>query len=711
MVKPSVPSLIRSPTIRSQQQSAWSLLAPLRSTCCRLTPAQAQAAQYRLVLPCLSRSLSSTANRAVSSGPTLAELQPANPLSFDSLEPRTFSIIAHVDHGKSTLADRLLELTGTIPKSGANRQVLDRLKVERERGITVKSQAVSMTYDYETPNADGSVGKKRYLLNLIDTPGHVDFAYEVSRSLAACQSALLVIDASQGIQAQTIANFRVAKALGLPLLPILNKVDLPASDVDRCLVQLEELGIDTADPVHRPLMISAKTGLGVEDVLKAIVERTAAMPGTEDGKVEDRDGKGLRALVFDSWYDSFKGVVALVSIKDGAMKKGNSIVSAHSGKKYEVLDIGVNYPDAKSTGILRKGQVGWVICNMKDMREATIGDTMHLANDKIEPLEGFRPSVPMVYASAYPVETTDFVKLEEAINRLALNDRSITVQRESSMALGQGCRLGFLGTLHAEIFRSRLSEEYGQEILVTAPTVPYRLTRPNGKVSIISSPIDFPSDGDRANKALLLEEPVVHGRLTCPEEYTGEMMQLCSEHRGEELDVNFSEMTGQKRQVELKYRLPMAEIVTDFFPKLKSRSSGYAGFEYEIAEGEEYQSSDLVKLSFQLSGTPIDALSMILHRSKATAEGRIWAKKLKDVVPRQYFEVAVQAFVGGKVVARETVSAYRKDVTAGMYGGDQRRKDKKLKNQKEGRKRMRELNVGRVSIPSESFIKLLDRSS
>jgi elongation factor 4 len=282
-------------------------------------------------------------------------------LSFDSLEPRTFSIIAHVDHGKSTLADRLLELTGTIPKSGANRQVLDRLKVERERGITVKSQAVSMTYDYESLNEDGSLGKKRYLLNLIDTPGHVDFAYEVSRSLAACQSALLVIDASQGIQAQTIANFRVAKALGLPLLPILNKVDLPASDVDRCLVQLEELGIDTADPVHRPLMISAKTGLGVEEVLKAIVERTTAMPGTEDGKVEDRDGKGLRALVFDSWYDSFKGVVALVSIKDGAMKKGNSIVSAHSGKKYEVLDIGVNYPDAKSTGILRKGQVGWVI--------------------------------------------------------------------------------------------------------------------------------------------------------------------------------------------------------------------------------------------------------------------------------------------------------------------------------------------------------------
>ncbi|CAO1628757.1 unnamed protein product [Parajaminaea phylloscopi] len=594
--------------------------------------------------------------------------------------------------------------------SGANRQVLDKLKVERERGITVKSQAVSMVYDYDNRQASANVSAEaglqrprsaRYLLNLIDTPGHVDFSYEVSRSLSACQSALLIIDATQGVQAQTIANARLARELNLPLLPILNKVDLPASDPDRCLKQLDEIGIDILDPKQEPLLISAKTGQGVDEVLKAIVERTEPLPGTEGGVIDSREGPGLRALVFDSWYDSFKGVVALVSIMDGAMRKGNHIMSAHSGKKYEVLDIGVNYPDAKSTGVLRKGQVGWVICNMKNMREAVIGDTMHLAGEKVEPLEGFRPTKPMVYASAYPVETTDFVKLEEAINRLALNDRSITVQRESSMALGQGCRLGFLGTLHAEIFRSRLSEEYGQEILVTTPTVPYRATYPDGTTRIISNPVDFPSDAERSSRTgVLLEEPVVYGTLTCPEEYTGEMMQLCSEHRGDEIDVAFSELTGQQRQVKLKYRLPMAEIVTDFFPKLKSRSSGYAAFEYEIVEGDEYQTSDLVKLSFQLSGTPVDALSMIMHRSKAVPAGRAFVKKLKDVVSRQYFEIAIQAIVAGKVVARETVKAYRRDVTAGMYGGDQRRKDKKLENQKEGRKRMRAMNVGKSSVAS-----------
>lgn len=349
--------------------------------------------------------------------------------------------------------------------------------------------------------------------------------------------------------------------------------------------------------------------------------------------------------------------------------------------------------------------------NMKNMREAVIGDTIHLSGEKVQPLEGFLPTKPTVYASAYPVETTDFVKLEEAIKRLALNDRSITVQRESSMALGQGCRLGFLGNLHAEIFRSRLSEEYGQEILVTKPTVPYRITYSDGKSRMVSSPADFPSDAERSTRSgVVLEEPVVYGTLSCPEEYTGDMMQLCSEHRGEETDISFSELTGQQRQVRMKYRLPMAEIVTDFFPKLKSRSNGYAAFEYEIVKGDEYQTSDLVKLSFQLSGTPIDSLSMIMHRSKAVLAGRAFVKKLKDVVPRQYFEIAIQALVGGKVVARETVKAYRRDVTAGMYGGDQRRKDKKLENQREGRKRLRAMSVGRVSIPSESFIKLLDNS-
>lgn len=526
-----------------------------------------------------------------SAAKSLEDAQPGDPSTFDSIEPRTFSIIAHVDHGKSTLADRLLELTGTIPKNGLNKQVLDKLKVERDRGITVKSQAVSMVYDHTSEDTT-----KRYLLNLIDTPGHVDFAYEVSRSLAACQFALLVVDATQGVQAQTIANLRLAQQLKLPLLPVLNKIDLPASDPDKCLVQLEELGIDTLDPLTEPLHISAKTGLGVSDVLKAIVERTEPMAGARDGSIEGRDGPGLRALVFDSWYDSFKGVIALVSIKDGAMKKGDQIKSSHSRRRYEVLDIGVNYPDAKPTNILRKGQVGWVICNMKDMREATIGDTMHLARETIEPLPGFKPSVPMVYASAYPVDSTDFIKLEEAINRLALNDRSITVQRESSMALGQGCRLGFLGTLHSEIFRTRLSEEYGQEIFITAPTVPYKICSRDGSVRVVSSPVDFPAEQSRVNRDRL-EEPIIYGKLTCPEEYLGEMMQLCSEHRGEEIDVHFSELTGRQRQVELKYRLPMAEIVTEFFSQLKSRSSGFANFEYEVNEEDQWQESDLVKVS------------------------------------------------------------------------------------------------------------------
>lgn len=674
-----------------------------RPSLCKQSPASRPAGGLRHIT-------SSSKLRASSGQPSSASTgQPGDPATFDSLEPRNFSIIAHVDHGKSTLADRLLEKTGTIPRDGANRQVLDKLKVERERGITVKSQAVSMVYDHVS--GDGASESKRYLLNLIDTPGHVDFSYEVSRSLAACQFALLVVDATQGVQAQTIANFRLAGQLGLPLLPILNKVDLPASDPERCLRQLDELGIDIVDPLHEPLLVSAKTGAGVDEVLRAIVERTSPLPGTAEGRTEQRQGSGLRALVFDSWYDSFRGVVALVSIIDGAMKKGDSIASAHSGKRYEVLDIGVNYPDAKSTGILRKGQVGWMICNMKDMREATIGDTMHLSGEKIEALEGFRPSVPMVYASAYPVDTTDFVKLEDAINRLALNDRSISVQRESSMALGQGCRLGFLGTLHAEIFRTRLSEEYGQEILVTAPTVPYRVTYPNGSVKTVSTPADFPSESDRSTKSIVLEEPIVHGTLTCPEEYTGEMMQLCAEHRGEEVDIDFEELPGQQRQVKLRYRLPLAEIVDGFFPRLKSRSSGYAAFQYETIEENNYQVSDLVKLSFQLSGTPVDALSMIMHRSKAVAAGRAFAKRLKEVVSRQYFEIAIQAVVNGKVIARETVSAYRRDVTAGMYGGDQTRKDKKLKRQKEGRKQLRDMSVGRVTIPSEKFIKLLDRSS
>ncbi|CCF53334.1 hypothetical protein NDA11_002427 [Ustilago hordei] len=626
---------------------------------------------------------------------------------FDRLETRTFSIISHVDHGKSTLADRLLELTGTIPSDGSNQQVLDKLKVERERGITVKSQAVTMVYDYDGPREgfisafhDGFAPKPgRYLLNLIDCPGHVDFSYEVSRSLSACQSALLVVDATQGVQAQSITVFELAKQKDLAIVPVLNKSDLPAADPDRCALQMEEiLGIDTTLPGQEPLLISAKTGKGVDSVLRALVERTKPPEGVEDGKLEGREGPGFRALVFDSWYDQYKGVVSLVSIADGAVKKGDRITSCHTGKRYEVLSLGVNSPEMIATDVLRKGQVGWIIANMKDMSEAQIGDTFHLSSEKVEPLEGFAPTVPMVYAGIFPIETTDFLKLEEAIQRLALNDRSVTVQRESSMALGQGCRLGFLGLLHLDVFRQRLEDEYGHAILVTAPSVPYKVTWRDGREEIVSNPIHFPDDSERKSKVNLLEEPMVRGVVRCPEEYTGEIMQLCAEHRGEQLDVSFPPTASAIRSVQMTYRLPLSEIVTDFFDKLKSCSSGFASFEYTE---DGYAASDLVKLNFLISNTVLDSLSIIMHRSKVMYAARQWTKKLKDIIPRQQFEVSIQATTGSKVIARETLSAYRKDVTAGLYGGHYERKLKHLNKQKEGKKRLKALGVGRVQIPTE----------
>lgn len=637
-----------------------------------------------------------------------------NSVAFDRLETRTFSIISHVDHGKSTLADRLLELTGTIPKDGSNKQVLDKLKVERERGITVKSQAVTMVYDYDGPRmgfvsafADGFAPKPgQYLLNLIDCPGHVDFSYEVSRSLSACQSALLVVDSTQGIQSQSITVFELAKQKELTIVPVMNKSDLPAADPDRCAQQMEDiLGIDTTLPGHDPLLISAKTGKGVEDVLRALVERTKPPPGVEGGAVEGRDGPGFRALVFDSWYDQYKGVVSLVSIAEGAVKKGDKIAAYSTGKKYEVLGLGVNSPEMIQTGVLRKGQVGWIVANMKDMSEAQIGDTFYLASQKIEPLEGFAPTRPMVYAGIFPVEQTDFLKLEDAIKRLALNDRSVTVQRESSMALGQGCRLGFLGLLHLDVFRQRLEDEYGHAILVTAPSVPYRITWRDGREQTVSNPVDFPDETIKKTTAIALEEPMVQGVIRFPEEYTGEIMQLCNEHRGEQLDISFPSSASAIRSVQLTYRLPLSEIVTDFFDKLKSCSSGFASFEYTEAG---YQKSDLVKINFLIASTVLDSLSIITHRSKLMYHARHWVKKLKDIIPRQQFEVAIQASTGSKTIARETLSAYRKDVTAGLYGGHYERKLKHLNRQKEGKKQMKAMGVGRVRIPTEKFLEVLD---
>lgn len=653
----------------------------------------------------------------------LSPVQRHPPSLYGQLQPISFSIIAHIDHGKSTLADRLLEMTGTIPigvdGQVINKQVLDSLKVERERGITVKSQAVSMVYNDKST-------EQKWLLNLIDTPGHVDFAYEVSRSLSACQIALLVVDATQGIQSQTLSVFRVAMARGLRIIPIINKIDLPGASPDSVLDQLHErLGLNVLPGENEEaIMVSAKTGRGVEDVLKRIVA-----VGNESIKDfgEGQDEK-MRSLVFDSWYDSYKGVVALISVKDGAIRKGDKIASAHSRKRYEVLDIGVNSPTPIATGFLRKGQVGWVICNMKSVPEASIGDTLHHDKVKVEPLPGFKPSLPMIYCSAFPVSSADFPKLELAIQKLALNDRSVTWQRESSLALGQGVKLGLLGALHMEIFRARLLDEYGMEVLITNPTVAYRIVRPDedeNEAKVITNPLEFPDDevmrSKRSTKnGLRIQEPMVIGTLTCPEEYLGAMSQLCFDRRGEEIDMTFQdgfaagedggsvesgERTGVERLVTMKYRLPLSEIVTDFFGELKSKTAGFATFDYE---DDGWQASDLVRLSFLLTGTPLDALSQIVHRSKAVDIARSWTQKLKDIVPRQQYEVNIQAMVGGRVVSSEKKTAYRKDVTAGLYGGHYERKLKHLNKQKEGKKRLRAMSVGRVQIPQENFMKLFE---
>jgi len=608
------------------------------------------------------------------SSSTLSSITKYPSTLYSSLPTTSFSIIAHIDHGKSTLADRLLELTGTIPigKDGQmiNKQVLDSLKVERERGITVKSQAVSMVHLDPKTN-------KQWLLNLIDTPGHVDFAYEVSRSLSACQMALLVVDATQGIQSQTLSVYRIAISRSLRIIPVINKVDLPSASAEKVVEQLSlRLGLDAEkggkdEAIH----VSAKTGLGVQEVLNRIVKVGEELSAQENIVVKNP----LRALVFDSWYDSFRGVVALVSIKDGILKTGDKISSSHSRKRYEVLDVGVNSPTAISTGTLTKGQVGWMICNMKSVPEASIGDTLHHSNVHVQALPGFKPSVPMVYCTAFPLDSTDFPKLEMAIQKLALNDRSVTFSRESSNALGQGVKLGLLGALHMEIFRSRLEDEYDMSVLITNPMVAYRITSPHAidqesDAKIISNPLEFPDEAHRAKGRkkgdLIIQEPMVNGTLTCPEEYVGAMMQLCTEKRGQEVDVifqdGFEKVDGGERIVTMKYRLPLSEIVTDFFGQVKSKTAGFATFDYEEDGWEE---SDLVKVSFLVSGTPLDALAQIVHRSKSVDAARAWTQKLKDIVPRQQYELVIQGMVGNKVVSSEKKSAYRKDVTAGLYGG------------------------------------------
>ncbi|KAF9077111.1 translation factor GUF1, mitochondrial [Rhodocollybia butyracea] len=589
---------------------------------------------------------------------------------------RNFSIIAHIDHGKSTLADRLLELTGTIKKkeSGKNEQVLDKLKVERERGITGKAQTASMVHV-----ANG----KPHLLNLIDTPGHVDFAWEVSRSLAACQGALLLVDASQGVQAQSISVFHVAQERGLTIIPVLNKIDLPAAQPELIASQMTAtFGINPEDI----LAISAKTGKGVEAVLQAIIDRIPAPQCKDDAPV--------KAFLFDSLYDRYRGVISLVNIQDGILRKGDKIASCHTRKKEEATDI------------LCPGQVGYIACNMKESSEAHIGDTLHRVGEPVPPMPGFKPSKAMVYAGIFPIDTSDFPKLEESIKRLTLTDRSVTVTRESSSALGQGCRLGFLGTLHMDVFRQRLEDEYDANIIITAPTVPYKLVYKDGKEKFISNPTDFPDFNESSIRVTEVQEPVVKASIIVPEEYFGDMMELCYSRRAEELDHRYlsSGPDASSSRIILTCVIPLSEIVTDFFDQLKGRSSGFASFDYEDAG---YQKSDLRKMVFLLNGKPVDALALIVHRSAQDTVGKSWVKKLHKVIPRQLFEVPIQAVIGKQVISRETLPANRADVTAGLYGGHYERKLKHLNNQKEGKKRLK--RIGTVDLPQEAFFDILKR--
>lgn len=595
---------------------------------------------------------------------------------FDRSRIRNFSIIAHIDHGKSTLADRLLERTGTISTRHKNEQVLDKLQVERERGITVKAQSSTLFYEYK-----GLV----YMLNLIDTPGHVDFSYEVSRSLAACQSALLLVDAAQGIQAQTMANFYLAFDQDLTIIPVLNKIDLPNANVARVSNEMKE-AFDT-NPTDI-VLTSAKAGIGIDDVLEALITRTPAPSGDPD--------KPFRAFLFDSWFDEYQGVICMITVVDGAVRKGDKITSLSNNRSYEVLDIGIMHPNPVSTGELLTGQAGYLITGMKTVKEARVGDTFHHVRKPVEALPGFKPAKSMVFAGIYPVDTNDFENLRTAIEKLTLNDPSVGVEKESSLALGFGFRCGFLGLLHMDVFIERLEQEYGCSIIATSPTVLYSLTLTNGEVTLIENPAQFP-DPQFIEE---VREPMVNATIITPKEYVGGLMQLCQNYRGTQTNIRYLDET----RAVLSYRLPLNEIVSDFYDHLKSITAGYASFDYEVAD---YEASDLVKMSILLNGEPVDALSMIVHRKNAPGVGRQITEKLKEVISRQLFEVAIQAAIGGKVVARETVSAMRKNVTAKCYGGDITRKRKLLEKQKEGKKRMKQ--VGNVSLPQEAFLTILKK--
>jgi len=591
---------------------------------------------------------------------------------------RNFSIIAHIDHGKSTLADRLIEETGALSEREMKKQVLDSMDLEQERGITIKAQTATLNYTA----GDG----KRYQLNLIDTPGHVDFTYEVSRSLQACEGALLIVDAAQGVEAQTLANVYLALENNLEIIPIINKIDLPSADVEEAKRQIEEvIGLDASEAIA----ISAKTGEGIGKVLEAIVDRVPAP--------EYNDEKPLRALVVDSWFDAYVGAVALVRVFEGVLNKGDKVrlMSASTAASYEIQDVGMFMPQPVSREALHSGEVGFLVAGIRQLAELRVGDTVTLDRHHADtPLPGFKEPKPMVFSGMYPVDSGDYAELRDALEKLHLNDPAFTFEPENSSALGLGFRCGFLGMLHMEIVQERLEREYALDLISTAPSVVYRVTLTDGTVKDISNPSEFP-EPQRIDS---IEEPNVLANIFMPEEYVGAMIKLCQDRRGIQQDMKF---IGQGR-VMLTYKLPLAEMVIDFYDRLKSVSRGYASMDYELTD---FCAGDVVKLDILVHGEAVDALSLIVHRSIAETRGRELVKKLRQLIPRQQFDVPLQAAIGGRILARETVKAVRKNVTAKCYGGDITRKRKLLEKQKAGKKRMK--SIGSVEVPQEAFLAVL----
>ncbi|MEM8770256.1 MAG: translation elongation factor 4 [Pseudomonadota bacterium] len=588
---------------------------------------------------------------------------------------RNFSIVAHIDHGKSTLADRLIQVTGGLSDREMKEQVLDSMELERERGITIKAQTVRLSYKAK----DG----EDYVLNLIDTPGHVDFTYEVSRSLSACEGALLVVDASQGVEAQTLANVYQAIDVDLEIVPVLNKIDLPAAEPDRVKAQIEDvIGLDATDALE----ISAKTGIGVETVLEAIVERLPAPSGVEDAP--------LKALLVDSWYDPYLGVVVLVRVIDGVLKKGMKVRMMSTGAVYSVDQVGVSTPKKTPVDALGPGEIGYLTASIKEVADTNVGDTITEDRRPTEKaLEGFKPSVPVVFCGIFPVDANDFEGLREAMGKLRLNDASFEFEMETSAALGFGFRCGFLGLLHLEIIRERLEREFDLDLITTAPSVIYHVHLTDGTMLEMHNPADMP-DPVRIDH---LEEPWIKATIMSPDEHLGGILKLCEERRGIQKDLTYA---GSRAMI--VYELPLSEVVFDFYDRLKSISKGYASFDYQLLD---YRTDNLVKMQILVNDEPVDALSIIVHRDKAEFRGRAMCEKLKDLIPRHMFKIPIQAAIGGRIIARETIAALRKDVTAKCYGGDATRKRKLLEKQKEGKKKMRQF--GRVEIPQEAFIKAL----